>query len=134
MKNVREKAPIKDGELISSTFLTSEGKEIGALFPELIGIKFDSAFMKPIFKLPVYSPTKYYGAANIFDNRGIVCRNEWSKGKFHVLCLSAMTEGNTLCLPKNTTEFHDFVSSYPALKIFEFDTFKELADWLSKSC
>jgi hypothetical protein len=128
MRNIREKIAVKEGELIDSSFQTAEGKQVS----ELYGMNFDSAFMKPLFKVFYFNRRKYYGAENKFKQRAFVCRSEYSTGNFQMLCRECLTDGNAFISGVKTANFYDFMAGNQNINFFEFDTFKELTDWLTE--
>ena len=79
------------------------------------------------------SQSKYYGIRDTIGDRGFISRSEFDSGEYIVLCRVDITMGNgynvdsTQSLPKLITSL---VSG--GIKVYEFDTYKELFKWLSE--
>lgn len=79
------------------------------------------------------SPSKYYGVRDSVGDRGFITRSEYESGNYIVLCTPGVTEGNGYNV--NTTEsLSELITSLvnSKIKVYEFDTHKELFKWLSE--
>jgi hypothetical protein len=79
------------------------------------------------------SPNKYYGVLDNAGDRGFITRSEYESGDYIVLCTYGVTAGNGY-YAETTESLSELVTSLvnSEVKVYEFDTYKELFKWLSE--
>ncbi len=78
---------------------------------------------------------RYYGWTNDDDSIGFIGRREFHSGYFTMFCFAAATKGNTVS-SYDSNNLQDLISkvlSRGLFKIYEFDTYKELLQWVLDS-
>jgi hypothetical protein len=79
------------------------------------------------------SPTKYYGVHDTIGDRGFITRSEFESGDYIVLCTVDITRGNGYNVD-STRFLSELITSLisKGIKVYEFNTYKELFKWLSE--
>jgi hypothetical protein len=75
----------------------------------------------------------YYGV-RIDGKKGLIVRESFKRGEFHVRCVDGLTYGNSWSFPsnQNLSEVLTKILNFPNSKAFEFDTPQELFEWLAE--
>ena len=83
-------------------------------------------------KIPYLDINKYYGILNSLGNKGFVVREDFNRGFFTIMCPDSMTNGN--CYSNGYTSLNNLAIEVISIghKIYQFDTYKELFEWLVK--
>jgi len=79
------------------------------------------------------SSIKYYGVLDSVKDRGFITRSEFESGDYIVLSTVEVTEGNGY-FTDTTESLSELITSLvnSGIKVYEFDTYKELFKWLSE--
>ena len=79
------------------------------------------------------SPIKYYGVLDSVKDRGFITKSEYESGDYMVLGTDGITEGNGY-YTDTTESLSELITSLvnSGIKVYEFDTYKELFKWLSE--
>lgn len=85
------------------------------------------------------NPAKYYGIQDNNKYKGLIHKNEYTKGNYKAYCRTLITNGNGFLIkckdPPVTDDLQVFIGAFldsGSYTVYEFDTPQELFKWLAE--